>query len=171
VAVITKIDLAAAVGFDRDTLVQNIQTVRPSLDVLEVSARSGEGLTLMSFTTRCDRNRDRNREESRARRPGGGEESGRRAPPLSRAERETACARLPPRHRGREAHPIADPPASLDYEGAEILLIGATKDIHAELGIDLRPQHESEADAAIFRELKIERSLHPIESLVSGKWA
>jgi hydrogenase nickel incorporation protein HypB len=43
VAVITKIDLAAAVDFDRDTLVQNIQTVRPGLDVLEVSARSGEG--------------------------------------------------------------------------------------------------------------------------------
>jgi hypothetical protein len=64
-----------------------------------------------------------------------------------------------------------DPPEFLDYEGAEILLIGATKDIHAELGIDLRPQHESEADAAIFRELKIERSLHPIEPLVSGKWA
>jgi hydrogenase nickel incorporation protein HypB len=42
-AIITKIDLAAAVDFDRDTLVRNIQTVRPSLDVLEVSARSGEG--------------------------------------------------------------------------------------------------------------------------------
>jgi hypothetical protein len=64
-----------------------------------------------------------------------------------------------------------DPPEFLDYEGAEILLIGATKAVRVELGIDLRPQHESEADAAIFRDLKIERSLHPIEPLISGKWA
>jgi hypothetical protein len=64
-----------------------------------------------------------------------------------------------------------DPPELLDYEGAEILLIGARKDVHAELGIDLQPQHESEASAAIFRDLKIERSLHPIAPLLSGKWA
>src|SRR5438132_6139424 len=43
-AIITKIDLAEAVGFDREALVQNIHRVRPSLEVLEVSARSGKGL-------------------------------------------------------------------------------------------------------------------------------
>src|SRR6187549_2777405 len=43
VAVITKIDLAAAVEFDRDLLLANIERVRPGLEVLEVSARTGEG--------------------------------------------------------------------------------------------------------------------------------
>jgi hydrogenase nickel incorporation protein HypB len=43
VAVITKIDLAEAVGFDRDLLRRSIEQVRPGLTVIEVSARTGEG--------------------------------------------------------------------------------------------------------------------------------
>ena len=43
-AVVTKTDLSAAVGFDRDALLRNIESVRPGLEVLEVSARTGEGL-------------------------------------------------------------------------------------------------------------------------------
>jgi hydrogenase nickel incorporation protein HypB len=43
IAVITKIDLAGAVGFDRPALLGNIEQVRPGLEVLEVSARTGEG--------------------------------------------------------------------------------------------------------------------------------
>jgi hydrogenase nickel incorporation protein HypB len=43
-AVITKIDLAAAVGFDRNRALRFIEEVRPGLDVLEVSARTGEGM-------------------------------------------------------------------------------------------------------------------------------
>jgi len=43
-AIITKTDLAAAAGFDRDALLRNVETVRPGLEVLEVSARTGEGL-------------------------------------------------------------------------------------------------------------------------------
>ena len=43
-ALITKTDLAAAVGFDRDALLRNIESVRPGLEVLEVSARTAEGL-------------------------------------------------------------------------------------------------------------------------------
>jgi hydrogenase nickel incorporation protein HypB len=42
-AIVTKIDLAAAVGFDRDALLRNIEAVRPGLPVLEVSARTGDG--------------------------------------------------------------------------------------------------------------------------------
>jgi len=42
-AIVTKIDLASAVGFDRDALLGSIDSVRPGLPVLEVSARSGEG--------------------------------------------------------------------------------------------------------------------------------
>jgi len=43
VAVITKIDLAAAVEFDRGALLRNIGSVRPGLEVLEVSAKTGDG--------------------------------------------------------------------------------------------------------------------------------
>jgi hydrogenase nickel incorporation protein HypB len=43
-AIVTKVDLAEAVGFDRGTLLRNVETVRPGLEVLDVSARTGEGL-------------------------------------------------------------------------------------------------------------------------------
>jgi len=43
VAIVTKIDLAAAVGFDHDALLRNIEAVRPGLDVLPVSSRTGQG--------------------------------------------------------------------------------------------------------------------------------
>jgi hydrogenase nickel incorporation protein HypB len=44
VALITKMDLAAAVEFDRAAALQSIQAVRPGLRVFEVSAKSGEGM-------------------------------------------------------------------------------------------------------------------------------
>ncbi|MEZ0264204.1 MAG: hydrogenase nickel incorporation protein HypB [Phycisphaerae bacterium] len=43
-AVITKIDLADAVGFDRDACLASIQAVRPGMAVHEVSARTGAGV-------------------------------------------------------------------------------------------------------------------------------
>lgn len=43
-AVITKIDLAEAVEFDRDALQRNIDTVRPGMQTLAVSAKTGEGM-------------------------------------------------------------------------------------------------------------------------------
>ena len=44
VAVITKIDLAEAVEFDRPAALASIQAVRPGMKVLGVSARSGAGM-------------------------------------------------------------------------------------------------------------------------------
>jgi len=44
VAVITKMDLAAAVEFDRRAAVANIQTVRPGMRIVELSAKSGDGM-------------------------------------------------------------------------------------------------------------------------------
>ncbi len=44
VAVITKIDLAEAVEFDRETAHQNIQQVRPGIRVVELSAKRGIGM-------------------------------------------------------------------------------------------------------------------------------
>jgi hydrogenase nickel incorporation protein HypB len=44
VAVITKMDLAAAVDFDELALNQNIQAVRPRMQTLKVSAKTGAGM-------------------------------------------------------------------------------------------------------------------------------
>jgi len=44
VAVITKIDLADAVEFNRAAAHQNIQSVRPGMEIIEVSSKSGQGM-------------------------------------------------------------------------------------------------------------------------------
>ena len=44
VAVVTKIDLVAAVGFDAEAARRSIQSVRPGMPVVEVSAKTGEGM-------------------------------------------------------------------------------------------------------------------------------
>jgi hydrogenase nickel incorporation protein HypB len=44
VVVVSKIDLAEAVGFEREAAMQNIRRVAPEATVLEVSARTGRGL-------------------------------------------------------------------------------------------------------------------------------
>lgn len=43
-AVITKIDLADAVGFDREAAYRSLEGVRPGIEVIETSARTGAGL-------------------------------------------------------------------------------------------------------------------------------
>ena len=44
VAVITKMDLAAAVDFNEQTLDRNIQAVRPGMQILKLSAKTGQGM-------------------------------------------------------------------------------------------------------------------------------
>jgi hydrogenase nickel incorporation protein HypB len=44
VAVLTKIDLAAAAEFDRKAATRSIESVRPGMAILSVSAKSGEGM-------------------------------------------------------------------------------------------------------------------------------
>jgi hydrogenase nickel incorporation protein HypB len=44
VVVITKMDLAAAVEFDREAAIANIESVRPGVQVLGVSAKTGDGM-------------------------------------------------------------------------------------------------------------------------------
>jgi len=43
-AVITKMDLADAVEFDRQAAISNLQSVRPGIRILEVSAKNGHGM-------------------------------------------------------------------------------------------------------------------------------
>jgi hydrogenase nickel incorporation protein HypB len=44
VAIITKMDLADAVEFDWEAAYRNIQAVRPGMEVLKISAKTGEGM-------------------------------------------------------------------------------------------------------------------------------
>lgn len=44
VAVITKVDLARAVEFDRPAAYRHVQSVRPGMSIMEVSAKTGEGM-------------------------------------------------------------------------------------------------------------------------------
>src|SRR3954469_17860015 len=43
-AVITKMDIADAVGFDRDAALKNIREIRPNVRIFETSARTGTGM-------------------------------------------------------------------------------------------------------------------------------
>ena len=52
-AIITKCDLAAAVEFEEDAALANIQAVRPGMPVFRVSARNGDGMdNYLRFITR-----------------------------------------------------------------------------------------------------------------------
>jgi hydrogenase nickel incorporation protein HypB len=44
IVILTKVELAAAAGFERETALRNIQRIAPQAEVLELSARTGEGL-------------------------------------------------------------------------------------------------------------------------------
>ena len=43
-AVVTKIDIAEAVGYDRAAARRSIEQVNPGMTVLELSARTGDGM-------------------------------------------------------------------------------------------------------------------------------
>jgi hydrogenase nickel incorporation protein HypB len=60
-ALLTKIDLAAAVEFDRHEARRSLERVRPGLDVLEVSAKTGAGIDawIALLDSRITRKRDR----------------------------------------------------------------------------------------------------------------
>ena len=71
---------------------------------------------------------------------------------------------------GRKWHP-ADPPAMLDHQGIELLLIGGRLDPNEDLGIELEPQPEDEEQAEVFRDLHLDRSDRAMRPLFEGKWA
>jgi hydrogenase nickel incorporation protein HypB len=54
VVIITKVDLAAAVEFDREAAAAAIQSVHPGITVLEISAKTGEGMERwLSYLNTC----------------------------------------------------------------------------------------------------------------------
>jgi hypothetical protein len=86
-------------------------------------------------------------------------------------ERQAAFPkRLQQRFRGRRFVEV-DPADFLDYEGAELLLVGAASDVVEELSVQLEPQQETAATAEIFNDLRLEKSRQSIEPLLKGEWA
>jgi hydrogenase nickel incorporation protein HypB len=61
-AVITKTDLAAAVEFDCAAALQSIQSVRPGMEVFQVSSKTGEGMEtwVRALIARRETSRERN---------------------------------------------------------------------------------------------------------------
>jgi hypothetical protein len=72
------------------------------------------------------------------------------------------------RFRGRRFAPL-NPPTFLDYEGAEIVLIGAASEASSELGIDLDTEAERLEDADIFAALHLAPDKLPVEPMRSGE--
>ncbi|MBA3900092.1 MAG: hypothetical protein H0X62_07770 [Bacteroidetes bacterium] len=64
----------------------------------------------------------------------------------------------------------ASPPTFLNYQYAEILFIGASKDVKKELGMKLNPENETEKEADIFKALSLDKEEHPLEALFEGEW-
>ena len=62
-----------------------------------------------------------------------------------------------------------DDPALLDYEGTELVLIGAAEDVESELGIELDPRDVALDTAGIFRRLRIRPGELPTEPIEQGQ--
>ncbi len=58
----------------------------------------------------------------------------------------------------------------LNYEGAELLLIGAKKSVKKSLKTKIKPESETINTADIFIDLKLWKEEHPISPLFSGEW-
>ncbi len=69
---------------------------------------------------------------------------------------------------GRKFLPV-NPPDFLNYEGAELIFIGASEDPEQELGIEFKPDREDEQTADVFRDLKLPREIAR-EPLFEGEW-
>jgi hypothetical protein len=63
-----------------------------------------------------------------------------------------------------------DPPSFLDFEGAEVVLIGGRDDLGEDLGIDLKAHPEDRETAEIFKDLHLEKSDRTIKPLFEGVW-
>jgi hypothetical protein len=75
---------------------------------------------------------------------------------------------LQQRFGGRRFIPV-DPVDFLNYEGAELILIGATTNAEEELGVAFRPDDENEHKADVLRDLKLPREIVR-EPLFEGQW-
>jgi hypothetical protein len=83
---------------------------------------------------------------------------GPRTAQLSEEQQANYPKQLQKEFRGRKF--ATEDPRLLDFEGAEIVFIGARTDPEEAYHIDLQPEQESEGSADIFRQLRFARSRH-----------
>lgn len=89
---------------------------------------------------------------------------------LSPEQKASYPKELQEKFRGRRFIP-ADPPALLDREGAELVLVAAAEDLEAELGIELDTEAERLHSADLFEDLGLDESQHPTRPLTRGEWS
>jgi hypothetical protein len=89
---------------------------------------------------------------------------------LPSRERADFPKRLLELFRGRRFAPLA-PPDFLNYEGAEIVLIGAAEDAERELGIDFDAQRERLETADLVRDLRLRIGEDVPAEPLKGRWA
>ncbi|MDP8978828.1 MAG: hypothetical protein M3N17_09720 [Actinomycetota bacterium] len=80
---------------------------------------------------------------------------------------------FPPRlsqHIGDRRWVPADPREFLDYEGAELLLIGAAEDPGDPARSQLEAEDEDSHSADVFQRLRLRRDKHPVRPLLEGSW-
>jgi hypothetical protein len=93
------------------------------------------------------------------------------APPgagLDERQRAAFPPELLERFRGRRFISV-DPPDFLDYEGAELVLIGASEQVVDELGIELDAEAERIETADVFAKLRLRPGEVPIDPLERGE--
>lgn len=64
----------------------------------------------------------------------------------------------------------SETPEHLNYEGAEIMLVGARSNPEKAYGIDLPAEKEDAEHADVFSKLRMAKSRHPIAPLIEGAW-
>jgi hypothetical protein len=87
---------------------------------------------------------------------------------LGRKQEAEFPKELQEKFEGRRFVPV-DPPDFLNYEGAEVVLIGASENAEQELGIEFRADEETECTADVLDDLKLPREIVR-EPLFEGQW-
>lgn len=72
---------------------------------------------------------------------------------------------------GKASFLPADPVSLLDYAGVEFLMAGGPADGAGELGVDLKPQHETLDTSELFRVLGLKPTELSTAPLMQGRWA
>ncbi|MGH6898643.1 MAG: hypothetical protein ACREJ5_19160 [Geminicoccaceae bacterium] len=94
--------------------------------------------------------------------------SGPRTAQLGEEQQAEYPKNLEDEFRGRRF--ASEDPRLLDYEGAEVIFIGARADPEKAYDVDLQPEKESEGSADIFQQLRFAKSRHPVAPLLRGEW-
>lgn len=89
---------------------------------------------------------------------------------LSKDQKAKFPKRLQGKFENKKFLPL-DPADFLNYEHAELMFIGAKIDVKKELGIELKPEKETESKADVFKDLNLDKKEYLIEPLFEGKWS